>query len=383
MQMPGITGMVLDFLITFGKEALLPILTLLFIGACTTRTLVYWTVKRELWFVKEFEKRMMRYLNYENPHGSKSFFVTLKRILEKTFYELFELRSVMRRRPADHIMAPSDRLFLIQQGAAYLVRDTLKYTQTLRKDAHREEKDELMEVSKLVMQNNPCFNKLFGVFPIGPLNDFLTHMAGLFIVVGIFGTFLGIMKALPDLQGLDPTNAADTKLVMDGFLLKIAFSMSTSTMGILYSVLYTVFISFMNPEKLFVEVVTRYEQNLHQLWRRCETNDVPRGLPAFDENRDPVEALAELALQKELAAADQKQQKKNAQDQRRQTQVPPPNMPGQPGQYGQQQPPGFGQPYGNQPASQNTGSGIYPPNYGTPPKPGSGGRNDGNGGQAA
>ncbi len=345
MQMPGLTGSVLEFLITFGKEMLLPILTFTFIACIGLRVMVYWTVKRELWFVKEFEKRLMRYLNYENPHGSRSFFVTLKRLLEKTFYELFELRSVMRRRPADHVMAPSDRAFLIQQGAAYLVRDTLKYAQTLRKDTQREEKDELMEVSKLVMQNNPCFNKLFGIIPIGTLNDFLNQMAGLFIVVGIFGTFLGIMKALPDLQGLDPTNAADTKLVMDGFLLKIAFSMSTSTMGILYSVVYTVFLSFFNTEKVFIEVVTRYEQNLHQLWRRSDTNEVPRGLPAFDENRDPVDALAELALQKELAFADQKEQKRASGDHRRQV-APTQTGAGQPPQYGrpsqQGQPPNRG-----------------------------------------
>ncbi len=319
----GITGSILDLLVTFGKELLLPFLTVSFVVAIGLRIAVYWTVKREQWFVSEFERRLHRYLNHENPHGSYSFFVTLKRLLEKTFYELFELRSVMRRRKVDHVMAPGDRLFLIQPGAAYLVRDTLKYAANLRKDSVREEKDELIEVSKQVLGQNPCFNKLFGVLPVGPLNDFLNQLPGLFIVGGIFGTFLGIMKALPELQGMNPTDAEGTKLIMDEFLVKIAFSMSTSTMGILYSVVYTIFCSFINPEKLFMEVVNRYEHALHQLWRKSESNEVPKGATHFDENRDPVEALAELALQKELASADQRQQKRNESDQRKSVGTPP------------------------------------------------------------
>jgi hypothetical protein len=102
---------------------------------------------------------------------------------------------------------------------------------------------------------------------------------------------------------------------MDTFLVKIAFSMSTSTMGILYSVAYTIFNSFVNPEKLFVEVVNRYERNLHQLWRKSRNNDLAE-LTRFDEHRDPVEALAELSLKKEIAADEAKRLKKQTEDRR-------------------------------------------------------------------
>jgi len=311
----GITGYFLDLLVTFGKELLLPFLTFGFVSAVALRVLIYWTVKREEWFVMEFERRLQRYLIHENPHGVFSFTVTLKRILEKTFYEVFQTRSEMHRRKLDHIMDPSDRVFLIQQGSAYLVRDSVKYASTLRKDQEVEEKDELVEVSKHALSLNPCFTRLFGIFPIGPLNDFLNLLPGLFIVGGIFGTFLGIMKALPELQGMNPSDAEGTKLIMDTFLVKIAFSMSTSTMGILYSVGYTIFNSFVNPEKLFVEVVNRYERNLHQLWRKSQNNDLS-ALTRFDEHRDPVEALAELALKKEIAADEAKRLKKQTEDRR-------------------------------------------------------------------
>lgn len=292
---------ILDFVVTTGKEMLIPIMTLLFLGGLISRVLIQFTVKREQWFVTEFEKRMAKYVYYENPRGSDSFYVTLKRLLEKTFYELFEVRSVMRRRKLDHVMAPMDRIFLIQQGTAYMVRDTLRFASTLRKDERVEEKDELLNVSKLVMQGNPCFSKVFGVVPVGPINDFLNQTPGLFIVLGIFGTFLGIMKALPELGGVNPADAEGSKVIMDAFLLKIAFSMSTSATGIFFSVVTQIVFSFLNPSKLFVQVVKQYEEALHQLWRNCESNVIPSGLSVFDENRDPKEALAELAITKELA----------------------------------------------------------------------------------
>lgn len=306
----GLTGSVLDFLVTFGKELLLPFLTISFFTAIVLRTLVYWTVKREEWFVEQFELRMQRYFVNNGNKRVQSFSFTLKRILELTFYELFESRSIMRTRKTDNLMAPTDRLFLIQQGAAYLVRDTLKHTMSLRKDEMEEEKDELIEVSEQVLSHNASFSRLFGIFPIGTLNDFLNQLPGLFIVGGIFGTFLGIMKALPELQGMNPSDAEGTKLIMDAFLVKIAFSMSTSTLGILYSVVFTIFNSFVNPEKLFMNVVNRYQRALYTLWRKSQTNDMPQDLSSFNESRDPVEALAELALQKELALADAKDKKK-------------------------------------------------------------------------
>ncbi len=66
-------------------------------------------------------------------------------------------------------------------------------------------------------------------------------MPSIFIVGGIFGTFLGIMKALPELTAMDITNAEASKLVIDVFLIKISFALST-ILGIVLSIV----MSFMN-----------------------------------------------------------------------------------------------------------------------------------------
>ena len=294
----------IDGLVLFGKELLLPIMTLIFFGGLISRALLYFTVKREEWFVKEFEKRAQRFLEHENTHVKFSFYVTMKALLEKTFYELFEVRNSMRRRKVDNVMAPSDRIFLVQQGCAYLVRDTLRHTRILKKENTDEAM--LLGISKNVLSNNACFSKILGIFPSGPINDLTSILPGLFVVAGIFGTFLGIMKALPELGGMDVNDPNSTKAVMDTFLLKVAFSMATSTLGILYSVLTQVFNSFFNPEKLFVEVVDRYQTSMSFLWKHSDNNDIPANLPTFDEHKNPNEALAALSVQKQVAEGDAK-----------------------------------------------------------------------------
>jgi hypothetical protein len=284
-------------LINVGKALILPLMGCGFVFTVVMRALIYYTVMREEAFTKELEKRVQHYLEEAPREGERSFFVITKKLLEKTFYEMFEMRSIMKRNRIDYVLAPSDRVFLIQQGSARMVRDTLKEIKYLRYDGNP---PPFHEIIKGILGGNACFSRVFGIFPIGPLNDLLSLIPGLFIVAGIFGTFLGIMQALPELGSMDLRDPDSTKLVMDTFLAKTAFSMGSSTVGIFLSVLATVYNNFISPEKLFMRIVDRYERCLFRIWLRCQNNDLPEQIPSFDENRDAVEALAELAVDKEL-----------------------------------------------------------------------------------
>jgi hypothetical protein len=119
--------------------------------------------------------------------------------------------------------------------------------------------------------------------------------------MGIFGTFLGIMKALPDLSEMDLKDINGTKMVMDQFLLKISFSMSTSLLGILISVVMSFLNTVMSPSKIFIESVDRLESSLDTIWNLSSSNDLPSDIPDFDEHRDPLEALAEQYHERQLA----------------------------------------------------------------------------------
>ena len=293
------TSEFMDGIILFVKSTMVYAMIAGFFAAIGLRTLIYYTVKREKWFADEFEKRVAYFLEGDHNSGPHSFYVTVKRLLEKTFYELFEIRGIMKRRRLDYITDPTDRLFLIQHGSAHLVRDTLRQVRFLR---YGNDKPDLLAISKAVFQENACFNKVFGVLPVGLFNDVLNVAPGLFIIFGIFGTFLGIMQGLKGLGGMDLTDVEATKIVMDTFLIKISFSMETSAVGILLSVVSTIFNTVVSPEKLFYKTVSKYERCIDTLWHRCENNILPEQMVHFDEHRDPVEALAEISVTKQLAS---------------------------------------------------------------------------------
>lgn len=163
------------------------------------------------------------------------------------------------------------------------------------------ERPKFLEISNTILNNNPCFNRVFGIIPVSSFNDFLGTVPGLFVVFGIFGTFLGIMKALPELGSMNLNDVEATKAVMDTFLLKISFSMSTSVVGIFFSVTMGLINTFLSCEKVYMETVERLENEFDKIWNMSASNKLPKDIPAFEADRDPIEVLSEDLISKELA----------------------------------------------------------------------------------
>lgn len=304
-------SLILEFMqgvVSFGFNGLLPTMCLLFAVGIVGRILVVYTVKRNDWFVREFEKRVDQFIVVQDPSKKLSFFVIAKRLLEKTFYELFEVHARMKRARHDFVTPFSDRFFLIKEGTAWLVKDTLKAVKFIRDDGQREAN--LLLVSKSVFQKNPCFSKAFGIIPVGALNESLNILPGMFVVMGIFGTFLGIMSALPGLSGVDPSNIEATRDVVDKFLIKTSHAMTASALGIAFMIVMNFFNATFNPERIFVAAVDRFENALSHLWNRCDNNELPEHIPSFDEHKDPIEALAEQSVERELAKRDKSYRRK-------------------------------------------------------------------------
>jgi hypothetical protein len=280
---------------------LLPyVMTAVFAIALVLRYLVYYTVKRHEYFAREFEKRVNKYVEGESPSDVKdvSFYLLSKKMLERTYYEVFELRDRMKRRKNDKIMSMWDRVFLIKQGSAWLVRDILKQLKFLK---WTDDTPKLLNITKSTFSHNPCFNRVLGIFPIGSMNDLLSILPGLFVVAGILGTFIGIRAGLGSLGTMSLDNLDATKKIMDHFLGEIAFAMSASVLGIFYSLSMHVFNTIFNPDRGFYSMIERFEGSLDLLWYRSDNNSYPRSEKPFDENRDPLEALAEQALDLEVS----------------------------------------------------------------------------------
>ncbi len=271
----GINGIV-----TLGMAYVLPAMMLLFIVGVVLRMLIYFTTNCEYLFAVEFEKRMYQYLaDPEKKSKGTSFHHVTKLLLEKTYHEHFELKAKYKRRRFDQITSVTDRMFLIQAGAMRLMTDTLSQTRYLQKTSRE---PRFLEVSKFVFGSNPIFNRILGVFPLGVFHETINILPGIFLVGGIFGTFLGTMSALPMLGGIDPTNVEMTKTVMDGFLHNMTFSMGKSVLGIVLSVIMTFLNTAFSPEGMYLEMVNKFTSSLEFLWNDTETNEV---------SADPLEVL--------------------------------------------------------------------------------------------
>ncbi len=272
----------------------------MFVLAVVVRILINFTVKRHEWFSIEFEKRVNEFVGSQDPGQVKdvSFYVLSKKFLEKTYYEMFELRDRMERRKPDRIMRLGDRVFLIKQGCAWLVKDILKQLKFLK---WTDDTPKMINITKTTFNHNPCFNRIFGIFPITVLNDLVSLLPGLFVVAGILGTFLGIKGGLVALGSISVDNIDATKKVMDSFLQEIAFAMGSSIVGIAFSLLLHVVNTIFNPDRVFSSMIERFESALDLLWYRSDNNNFPTVNSAFDEHREPAEALAEEAIKLETS----------------------------------------------------------------------------------
>lgn len=263
------------------------------------RAVIYFTVRRHESFAREFEKRVNRFIEAEVPGKADnvSFYSLTKKLLERTYYEVFEIRDRMKRRRPDNVMATSDRVFLVRQGCAWLVKDILKQVKFLR---WTDDNPKLLNITKATLQHNPCFNKVFGVIPMVGMNDLISILPGLFVVAGILGTFIGIAGGLQELGTMNLQDLENTKNIMDRFLHEISFAMKTSIAGIIFSLLAHVANVILSPERAYVSMIDRFESSLDLLWYRSDNNNFPAHERPFDEHRDAVEALAEDALNKEI-----------------------------------------------------------------------------------
>lgn len=287
----------LDIIFKLMSMSLMWFMFLGFVVGVVARALIYFTVKRHEWFTQEFIKRIRSYMdNHKQDTPSGSFYMLTRKLLEKTYYEVFKVRSVMKRRRPDLLLDPMDRWFLVKQGSAWLIHEVLRNIRFLKQGAT----PKMHEMTKSIFQSNPAYNRIFGIIPVGTLTELTNLLPGLFVIGGILGTFLGIKNALPELAGLDLENPDSTKTAIANFLTAITFKMNSSIFGILYSVAFSIINSWLAPDRVFIATVDVFENGLDTIWNMSSEQSSQTTIPEFDENKDPMEALASEYLQDEI-----------------------------------------------------------------------------------
>jgi hypothetical protein len=270
-----------------------------FVAGFFVRAMIWYTVKRHEWFARQFELRVSRFIEHEKPGqvAGVSFYVLAKKLLERTYYETFAVRDRLKRRNGDRMMSASDRVFLVKPGAAWMVKDILNQLKFLK---WTEDTPKLQQITRSTFHQNPCFNRLLGVIPMAALNDLVGILPGLFVIAGILGTFIGIAGGLQELGGMNIQDLENTRNTMDRFLQEISFAMKTSITGIVFSLAMHIVNTIISPDRIYVSMVDRFETSFDLLWYRSDNNSFPQNEREFDEHRDPVDALAEDAVNMEV-----------------------------------------------------------------------------------
>jgi hypothetical protein len=95
-------------------------------------------------------------------------------------------------------------------------------------------------VTERILEQDDNWNKLLYFFPIGPISRLIDILPGLFVVFGIFGTFIGISLALPQIAEMDFNNLEGSGAILTSFVLAVTYAMKTSIAGILFNVIMIV-----------------------------------------------------------------------------------------------------------------------------------------------
>ncbi len=267
--------LVINKLLAISNEYLIPFMCISFVlGLAATFSL--WFLKRsQLIYAKQIEKKIYMFLidkektNMEIETSKNDFYALIGSLMNVAHLELYEMKIQKMRRKLDYVTSMTDRMFLLIEGSNRLMKDVIM--QSRYYDQTNDQPD-FQEITTYAVRTNPAYNRLFGIFTNRSLSSILTLLPGLFVIGGIFGTFVGIMMGLPELTHMDLSDAVMTKKTMDAFLTNIAYSMNTSLVGIILCVCMNIFNSLFDADDLEDEFAEKLKSCLALTWREVLTN---------------------------------------------------------------------------------------------------------------
>ena len=124
------------------------------------------------------------------------------------------------------------------------------------------------ELTQRILGQDEKWTKLGGLLPISTLSRVFDILPGLFIVGGIFGTFIGVTSALPEIAKIDLSRLDEATPIINTFVASVAYSMNTSISGIVYNVTMTLLNTIFPIASQRREVHKALERSFELIWHR-------------------------------------------------------------------------------------------------------------------
>lgn len=131
---------------------------------------------------------------------------------------------------------------------------------------HHQTPPNFTELTHRIMSQDPHWSKTMKHFPIDGVSRMIDILPGLFIVFGVFGTFIGISMALPEIAKIDFNDLDKSADTLMSFVLNVTFAMKTSIAGIFFSLILTVLNTMFPIKEMRLRVFKKVESALQTLW---------------------------------------------------------------------------------------------------------------------
>jgi hypothetical protein len=125
-------------------------------------------------------------------------------------------------------------------------------------------------LSDRILEQDRHWTHLFGTVPIDSLSRVIDILPGIFVVLGIFGTFVGICMALPEIAKIDFNQLDESSAILSSFVKNVTFSMQTSIAGIMLSLILTFLNTLFPVQGVREDIAKKVGEALEMLWYRIQ-----------------------------------------------------------------------------------------------------------------
>lgn len=162
------------------------------------------------------------------------------------------------------------------------------------------------QLTDRVMNEDDNWSKLFNKIPIDGVTRILDVLPTMFIVLGVFGTFIGISMALPEIAKMDFANLEESGKTLSQFVVNVTFAMKTSIAGIFFSIILTTLNTIYPIEATREGTFEKVEIVLQTLWyhlhedseKTSAENELPKIRVVMEELLKEVRGAKENPLKK-------------------------------------------------------------------------------------
>lgn len=257
----------IEFLLKNFGVYLIEIMSFMLATALVLRWISYRHSKKDEVYFSHFTRELNATIEEDKIKGSKSQDVDiyLNNILGRVHQKLPErnLRKDLKGRGRSSDVSLRDYLGSKHAMIVSIQNESNVFSSTVPPD--------FSQLTERVMNDDEHWSKILGAVPIDGISRTLDILPTLFIILGVFGTFIGISLALPEIAKIDFSNLETSGQTLTEFVINVTFAMKTSIAGIFYSIiltlLNTVFPLDATREKTFDQV----ENSLQTLWYHLHT----------------------------------------------------------------------------------------------------------------